>query len=82
MKKLLPLALILCLLACQEITTNTPALQEKIDFTQQEIDSVLQKFKFQYEQPVIIKNSEYILIPISTQLLEKRSKFSKDGYPI
>lgn len=82
MKKLLPIALILCLFACQEITTNTPSPQAKIDFTQHEIDSVLQQFKFKYEQPVIIKNSEQVLIPISTQLLKSRSKFSKDGYKV
>jgi len=82
MKKLLFVALILYVVACQEVTTTPPTSQGKIDFTQHEIDSVLQKFKFRYEQPVIIKDSEYVLIPISTQLLKSRSKFSKDGYQV
>jgi len=80
MRELLFITLILCVVACQEITIAPPKSQEKINFAQHEIDSVLQKFKFRYEQPVIIKNSEHILIPISTELIEKRTKFYKGSH--
>lgn len=67
------------MLSCTE---NKPRIEsiETEDLTSQQIDSILTEFKFQYESPIVIDSTEQVLIPISTELLEKRKTYSKDGY--
>ena len=49
--------------------------------TQEQIDSVLQAFEFEYDEPIIIDSTDQILLPISTSLLQNRgSSYHKDGY--
>lgn len=53
---------------------------EAVDLTQEQIDSILTQFKFQYENPIVLDSGNHIMIPISTELPEGKRSFSKDGY--
>lgn len=55
-------------------------VESPADLSEKQIDSILTKFNFQYEQPILLDSTNQILIPVSTELLERRNKFSKDGY--
>lgn len=79
MKNLIYLALIIGILSCSE---NNPRIGviEAENLTTQQIDSILTEFKFQYESPIILDSTNQILIPISTELLDRRTSYSKDGY--
>lgn len=71
--------MIIGIVSCQD---RNPKI-ENIDtenLTQIQIDSILTKFKFQYEKPIILDSTSQILIPISTELLERKTSYSKDGY--
>lgn len=77
---------ILCFAACnseqEQQTTNS--ITENLSESQ--IDSVLKQFQFEYENPIFIENSDEILLPIKTSLLEdgkssrKYSGYSYDSY--
>lgn len=79
MKQLIGILLIIVLSSCE---TNKPKIRsiEEQNLTAEQIDSILAEFKFNYELPIIIDSSDQVMIPISTNLLERRTKFSKDGY--
>ncbi|MCH2230029.1 MAG: hypothetical protein MK105_06765 [Crocinitomicaceae bacterium] len=79
MKQIIGIILIIGMLSCNE---NKPRIEsiETEDLTTQQIDSILTEFKFEYESPIVIDSSDHILIPISTELLERRKTYSKDGY--
>lgn len=79
MKQLLGIFLIVGLFSCQEKQVGNELI-EADDLSTEQIDSILTEFKFKYESPIILKNTTQVLIPISTELLERRSKFSRDGY--
>ncbi|MEM6396818.1 MAG: hypothetical protein AAF741_10775 [Bacteroidota bacterium] len=64
---------------CKESHPITSPVEEE-EMTQGQIDSLLDKFKFFYEQPIVIDSSSHIIIPISTRLIERKSIYSKDGY--
>jgi len=55
-------------------------LFEEEELTQAQIDSVLTEFNFEYTNPVFIDSSDHVLLPITTRLIEKRAKYSSDGY--
>ena len=79
MNKIIYLILIIGIVSCQD---RKPTI-ENIDtenLTQIQIDSILTEFKFQYENPIILDSTNQILIPISTELLERKTSYSKDGY--
>jgi len=79
MNKLICLIIIIGLFSCQD---RKPKI-ENIDtenLTQVQIDSILNEFKFQYENPIILDSTNQILIPISTKLLKRKTSYSKDGY--
>ena len=79
MNKIVYLILIIGIVSCQD---RKPKI-ENIDtenLTQIQIDSILTEFKFQYEKPIILDSTNQILIPISTELLERKTSYSKDGY--
>ncbi len=78
-KRLLAILLTLIVLSCQEEQSKIELI-EADNLTSEQIDSVLMLFKFQYESPIVLDSTNQVLIPISTELLEKRTKFSKDGY--
>jgi len=65
--------------SCQNEKTEIELI-DPTNLTQNEIDSILEKFNFQYETPIIIDSSSEILIPISTELIDKRRKHSSSGY--
>lgn len=79
MKKLIWVALTIGIFSCSE---NKPRIEtiETENLTSQQIDSILTEFKFQYESPLVLDSTSQVLIPISTELLERRKTFSKDGY--
>lgn len=59
---------------------ETPVqVQNTANMSQNQIDSILLKYNFEYENPVMIDSSETILIPISTEYSGKRKSISK-GY--
>ncbi len=78
MKQLIGILLIIGLLSCEEGGPRLESIEE--DLTTEQIDSILTEFKFEYESPIIVDSSNQVVIPISTELLESRKKYSKDGY--
>lgn len=79
MKQLAGILLIVGILSCQESKSRTEYSEAK-NLTSEQVDSILTEFKFQYENPIVLDSSNQVLIPISTELLERRTKLSKDGY--
>ena len=79
MKKLTYILLAFTVLSCMERKPKTEVI-EADNLSQEQIDSVLAEFKFEYTNPVFIDSSEQVLLPITTQLLERRKSFSRDGY--
>ncbi len=66
-------------MSCKESKPRLESIEDE-DLSIEQIDSILAEFKFDYESPIIIDSSNLVLIPISTELLERRTKYSKDGY--
>lgn len=79
MKQLIGILLIIGILSCQESKPRIESIETE-DLTSEQIDSILTEFKFQYESPIVLDSTNQVLIPISTELLERRTKYSKDGY--
>ena len=79
MKNLIYLVLIIGIFSCSEDKSRIEVIEAE-NLTTQQIDSILTEFKFQYESPIILDSTNQILIPISTELLNRRTKYSKDGY--
>lgn len=79
MKQLIGIFLIIGFFSCQEDIPRIESIETE-DLTSEQIDSILTEFKFQYESPIVLDNTNQVLIPISTELLGRRKKFSKDGY--
>jgi hypothetical protein len=79
MKYLIALIIIIGFFACGETETSRELIEAE-NLTAEQIDSVLTEYKFQYESPILFDSSNHVLIPISTELLEKRTKYSHDGY--
>lgn len=79
MKHIIGILLILGLISCQKPKPQIESI-EKEDLTREQIDSILTAFKFEYESPIIFDSSDQVMIPISTELLGKRTMYSKDGY--
>ena len=79
MKQLIGIILIVGILSCKESKPRIESIEPE-DLTSGQIDSILTEFKFQYESAIVLDSTDQVLIPISTELLERRTKFSKDGY--
>lgn len=79
MRQILGILLLMSLLSCQERQPIIGSIETE-DLTTEQIDSILTEFKFQYESPIVLDSTNQILIPISTELLERRTKYSSDGY--
>lgn len=79
MKSLIGMLLIFSMLSCQEKSPRMEPI-ETDNLSSEQIDSILTEFKFQYESPIVLDSTDQVLIPISTELLEKRTKYSSDGY--
>lgn len=79
MKQIIVIFLIIGLISCED---NKPIIEsiEDEEITAQRIDSILKDFKFDYESPIIIDSSNQLMIPISTELLERRINYSKSEY--
>lgn len=79
MKKILWIVLVVGIFSCSE---NKPKIEniESENLTTKQIDSILTEFNFQYESPIVLDSTNQVLIPISTELLERRTKYSSDGY--
>jgi len=65
--------------ACRQKPIEMPQIDAK-NLSDNQIDSILTKFKFQYEAPLVLDSSDHVLIPISTEMLGRRKKISVDGY--
>ena len=79
MKNLIILILLFAIFSCEESKPKFESIDAE-DLTAVQIDSILTKFKFQYEAPIVVDSTNYVLVPISTELLERRTKYSKGGY--
>lgn len=73
------LAVILVFCSCQK-REHKPEPIGPENFTSTQIDSILGKFNFQYESPILIDSTDQFVIPISTELLESKKRYSNDGY--
>ena len=79
MNKLIALAVVLTLCACKQ--PEPPVVEiDAENLTPEKIDSILMEYNFTYESPIFLKNSKQVLIPISTDLLEKRKYSVRDSY--
>jgi len=79
MKQIVGIVLIIGFMSCKESKPRIESIEDT-DLTKEQIDSILTEFKFDYESPIIFDSSDQVMIPISTELLERRTKYSKDGY--
>lgn len=79
MKNYLFIPIVFFILSCSEKKKVTENITSK-DLTESQIDSVLSSFKFQYETPIVIDSLNQTIIPISTELFERRKTFSSGGY--
>lgn len=82
MKKLLFFLLIIIIYSCNKERQKIEIIEDE-NFTQHQIDSILTDFKFEYAKPVFIDSTPHILLPITTQLAERKKAFSRynsDGY--
>ena len=79
MNKLIAFAMLLALCACQQPEPPVVEIDDE-NLTPEKIDSILMEYNFTYEDPVFLKSSKQVLIPISTDLLEKRKYSRSDSY--
>lgn len=81
MKKLIVLFIIL-LIGFMSCTDNKPKANsiEIEDISQEQIDSILRNFNFEYQNPIVLDSGRHILIPISTEFLKEKKRFSGSGY--
>lgn len=79
MKQLISILLLIGILSCKESIQGIESIDSK-DLSSVQIDSILTEFQFKYESAIILESSDQVLIPISTDLPERRNRFSKDGY--
>lgn len=79
MKKIFGILVFMVFLSCEE-NRSVAEVGEAENLTPAQIDSVLAKFKFQYDSPIILDSTNQALIPISTEFLKTRKRYSKDGY--
>ncbi|MCB0628897.1 MAG: hypothetical protein R2824_24285 [Saprospiraceae bacterium] len=79
MRIIIGILVLIGLFSCKEDQPNTVFIENE-ELTSEQIDSILTEFKFYYETPIVIDSTHQVLIPISTQLLQKRTVYSKDGY--
>ncbi len=75
MKQVITIFGIISILSCQNNRQQIEPIDSK-NMTQEQIDSVLKTFQFEYESPIIIDSSDQILVPISTELLRNESSSS------
>jgi len=79
MHRSLIIVILIALISCQDNKRVTESI-ESDSLTTEQIDSVLNEFQFEYENPIILDSNDHVLIPISTELLKSRKSHSKDGY--
>ena len=77
-KVILTLAFLILLSCCNNQRSNQVIDTENL--TEEEIDSLLLEYKFSYESVILVDSSKYMMIPISTKLLDRRISYGKDGY--
>ena len=79
MKEIICIILIIGLFSCKERKSQIENIETE-NLTQKKIDSILNKFEFKYENPIVLDSTNQILFPISTKLLKRKETYSKDGY--
>lgn len=68
------------IVSCQNQDQRFEPIDAPSELSEKQIDSILTKFNFQYEKPILIDSTDKMIIPISTELLDRSKKFSFDGY--
>mgnify|MGYP000945531948 CR=1 FL=1 len=79
MKQLIGMLIIIGILSCQVSKPRIESIETE-NLTSEQLDSILIEFIFQYVSPLVLDFTNQVLIPISTELLERRTKYSRDGY--
>jgi len=79
MRQIIGILFIIVMLSCQEHKPRISSIETE-DLTSKQIDSIVAKYKFQYESPIVLDSTNQVLIPISTELPERRKRSSKIGY--
>ncbi len=79
MKYFLCVALTFVIYSCSKKKHRVETIEIE-NLTTQQIDSILTKFNFQYESPIVLHSTNQVLIPISTKLLKRKKTLSKEGY--
>lgn len=80
MKYFVILIIVVGIMSCKNERPNFQPIEEVEKLTTQQIDSVLTKFSFKYDSPIFIDSTSQMMIPLSTEIITKRKKFSSDGY--
>lgn len=83
MKKLIPLLISIILtisFSCgnRERETQIEVIEDD-NFSQKQVDSILTKYKLEYDNPIYIKGTSQILIPISIQYFKKRKRYYNES---
>jgi len=80
MKYIFIVLVIIVIISCQQKDHGFEPIETVSELSDSQIDSILTKFNFRYENPILLDSTDKLIIPISTELLGRRNKFSIDGY--
>ena len=80
MKYTLLLLIAFCIMSCGERNQKFEPIESPANLSEKQKDSILTKFNFQYENPILIDSTNQLIIPVSTELLDRRKKFSNRGH--
>lgn len=79
MRQLFCILVLIAFIACQKDEKRIELIDQE-NLSQTQIDSILEKFRFKYEKPIILDSNDQVLIPISTEFIQKRKSYSKVSY--
>ena len=82
MKHLLVALILTALLSCQNENQQFEPIAAPEELTDTQIDSILTKFDFKYENAILIDSTDQMLIPLTTNQIQegRKKKFSSQGY--
>ena len=80
MKYLFAILVIIGIYSCDHQQQKFIPIESSEELTKKQIDSILTKFDFNYETPILIDSTDQIVIPISTELLERKGSYSSSPY--
>ena len=78
MNKLIYFILTISIFSCSNIDQNAVEIIND-SISQQQIDSILTEFKFEYDDLIFVDSSSQVLLPITTRLNTRSKSYGKDG---